>query len=175
VEELRSFSYVILTLVGEGGAGPHDIVRMMRQGRVYWTAADSHYYSEPKRLEQLGYLTSEKQPGRTHDRTHYMLTDKGRDALRTWGGEGMRFPRIQHEAVVKVLAGDIVGREAILAGLAGLRSDLDDLSARLDVGEGVAAALPHRADYLRLVHRLGRELIRVHAEWANEVERELGC
>ena len=29
---LTPFSYVILVLVGEGGAGPHDLVRMMRQG-----------------------------------------------------------------------------------------------------------------------------------------------
>ena len=27
---LTPFSYVILILVGEGGAGPHDLVRMMR-------------------------------------------------------------------------------------------------------------------------------------------------
>jgi hypothetical protein len=37
---------------------------MMRQGRVYWTAAESQYYAEPKRLERLGYVTSRKEPGR---------------------------------------------------------------------------------------------------------------
>ena len=102
-----------------------------------------------------------------------MLTEKGRGALRESGlGEPMRFPRIQHEAVVKVLAGR-VGREALVEGLAGLRADLAHLSAGLDAGDEVAKSLPHRADYLRLVHRLGREPFRVHAEWADEVEREL--
>jgi DNA-binding PadR family transcriptional regulator len=94
MDELRPFSYTILTLVGEGGAGPHDIVRMMRQGRVYWSAADSHYYAEPKRLERLGYLRSEKTPGKTRERTHYVLTEAGREALRAWGREPMTFPRI---------------------------------------------------------------------------------
>ena len=56
---------MILALVGEGGAGPHDVVRMMRQGRIYWAAAESHYYAEPKRLEALGYLRSRKTPGQT--------------------------------------------------------------------------------------------------------------
>ena len=40
-----------------GGAGPHDLVRMVRQGRVYESAAESQYYAEPKRLELLGYLS----------------------------------------------------------------------------------------------------------------------
>src|SRR5262249_16637265 len=167
------FSYAVLTLVGAGGAGPHDIVRMMDQGRVYWTAAESHYYAEPKRLEKLGYLRSKKTPGRTRERTHYMLTNKGQRALRDWAATPAHFPRIQHDAVVRVLAGDLVGDQAILASLEGLRAELRDLSARLDAADEVAANLPHRARYLLLVHSLGRKLVRAHEEWADEVEREL--
>jgi DNA-binding PadR family transcriptional regulator len=77
------FSYVILALVGRGGAGPHDIVQMMREGAVFWTTSESHFYAEPKRLAKLGYLTAEKQPGRTRERTHYQLTDTGRQALQS--------------------------------------------------------------------------------------------
>lgn len=171
--ELTPFSYVVLVLVGEGGAGPHDLVRMMRQGRVYWAAAESHYYAEPKRLERLGYLRSRKQPGKTRERTHYLLTDQGRQAIADWVAAPSGFPRIQHEAVVRVLAGDLVEDEAILSSLAGLRAELDELSARLDAAEETASTLLHRERYLRLVHRLGRALLRVHREWADDVEREL--
>jgi DNA-binding PadR family transcriptional regulator len=172
--ELTPFSYVVLVLVGEGGAGPHDLVRMMRQGRIYWAAAESHYYAEPKRLAKLGYLEAEKQPGQTRERTVYRLTGKGRDALRAWVAEPASFPRIQHEAIVRVLAGDLVGDDAVLArSVEGLRVEIADLSARLDSAEQIAATLPHRERYLRLVHKLGRELLRVHEEWADEVEREL--
>src|SRR5262245_36518093 len=80
-ETLTPTSYAVLVLVGRGGAGPHDLVRMMRQGRVYQSAAESQYYAEPKRLERLGYLTASKLPGQTHTRTHYELTSKGIDAL----------------------------------------------------------------------------------------------
>ena len=83
-QSLTPFSYVVLTLVGQGGAGPHDLVRMARAGRIYWDAAESQWYAEPKRLETLGHLSSRKEPGRTRPRTHYMLTDKGRDALAEW-------------------------------------------------------------------------------------------
>ena len=116
---LTPFSYVILALVGRGGAGPHDLVRMMRRGRVYWAAAESHYYSEPKRLERLGLLSSEKQPGKTRPRTHFMLTEAGLEALRDWASQPAAFPRIQHEMVVRVLSGDLVGNEALLESLPG--------------------------------------------------------
>jgi PadR family transcriptional regulator AphA len=172
--ELTPFSYAVLTLVGQGGAGPHDIVRMMRQGRVYWTAAESHYYAEPKRLERLGYLTSRKEPGKTRERTHYMLTDKGRKALQAWIAEPSTLPRIQHEAIVKLLAADLVSDEVVLRSLQAMRADIADASARLDVADAVVGTLPHRERYLRLVHRLGRELLETHLRWLDEVERELG-
>ena len=66
------------------------------------------------------------------------------------------------------------GDDAILASLAGLRADLEELSGRLDAAEKAAESLPHRARYLRLVHSLGRRLLAAHEEWADEVERELG-
>ena len=39
----------------------------------------------------------------------------------------------------------------------------------LNTAEEMAATLPHRERYLRLVHSLGRALIRVHEEWLDEV------
>jgi hypothetical protein len=48
-----------------GGAGPHDLASMMRRGSIYRAAAESQWYGEPKRLERLGYLRSEKRPGKT--------------------------------------------------------------------------------------------------------------
>jgi DNA-binding PadR family transcriptional regulator len=173
-EELGPFSYVVLALVGRGGAGPHDLVQMMRRGRVYWAAADSHFYAEPKRLERLGYLRSEKRPGKTRERTHYELTRRGEEALVGWLAQPAPFPRIQHEAVVRLLAGDLVDDETVVASLAALRDELAEISASLDAGEEIAGTLPHRERYLRLVHSLGRKLVRAHEEWVDEVERELG-
>ena len=69
--KLTAFSFAVLTLVGEGGAGAHDLVRMMREGEhAIWSASTSQWYAEPKRLAELGYLRAEKAPGRTHERTH---------------------------------------------------------------------------------------------------------
>jgi DNA-binding PadR family transcriptional regulator len=172
-DPLTPFSYVILVLVGSGGAGPHDLVRMARQGRIYAAAADSQYYAEPKRLERLGYLASTKQPGRTHARTHYELTAAGREALRAWASEPVRFPRTLHEGVVRLLAADLVGEEPVREGIVAMRAELDELDALMDVADEVAATLPHREKYLRINHRLARRLIDAHRAWVDEVEREL--
>jgi len=173
-EQLTPFSYAVLALVGEGGAGPHDLVQMMRRGRVYWASSESQWYAEPKRLERLGLLRSRREPGRTRPRTVYELTAAGRAALRDWAVTPVGFPRIQNEAIVRVLAADIVGDARALEGLRGLRADLDEIDASLDAAEAVAAGLPHRARYLLLNHRLARRLVRAHREWLEEAERELG-
>jgi DNA-binding PadR family transcriptional regulator len=68
--------YVVLGLVGEHGAGPHDLVRMMRRGGVYYAVSSSQLYAEPKRLARLGYLSVREEPGRTRARNVYSLTDQ---------------------------------------------------------------------------------------------------
>jgi DNA-binding PadR family transcriptional regulator len=173
-DQLTPHSYAVLTLVGRGGAGPHDLVRMARSGRIYWDAAESQWYSEPKRLERLGYLSSRREPGQTRPRTHYTLTDKGRAALAAWMEQPARFPRMQHEPVVRLLAADIVGEEAVLDSLWALRDEIAAISARLDAAEAVARTIPSREDYLLLNHRLARRIVQAHADWLDEVDRELG-
>jgi PadR family transcriptional regulator, regulatory protein AphA len=171
---LTPFSYAVLVLVGERGAGPHDLVQMMRRGRVYWSASESQWYAEPKRLELLGLLRSRKEPGRTRARTHYELTDAGRDALRAWAVTPAGFPRLQNEAILRVLAADLVGDARALEGLRGLQAELDELDAAIDAAEEEARRLPHRERYLLLNHRLARRLVAAHREWLADVERELG-
>jgi DNA-binding PadR family transcriptional regulator len=173
-DQLTPFSYAVLVLVGEGGAGPHDLVQMMRRGRVYWASSESQWYAEPKRLERLGLLRSRREPGRTRPRTVYELTAAGRAALREWAVTPVGFPRIQNEAIVKVLASDLGDDAAVAAAVGAMREQIAELEAGMDAAERLIPALPHRARNLRLVHRYGRALLALHREWVAEVERELG-
>jgi DNA-binding PadR family transcriptional regulator len=173
-DDLTFISYSVLTLVGRGGASAHDFVRMIEGGgRVYRAGAPSQYYAEPKRLERLGYLTSKKEPGRTRERTVYHLTDTGVAALREWMGEPAAFPRITGDAIIRVLAADLVGEAAVRESLLGMRGDLDDLRRELDQAERRADTIPHRRKYLLLNHRLARHVIDTYAEWLDDLEREL--
>jgi PadR family transcriptional regulator, regulatory protein AphA len=170
---LTPFSYVILALVGRGGAGPHDIVRMMREGTIFWTTSESHYYAEPKRLAKLGFLHARKEPGQTGPRTHYELTDAGRRALTEWLAVPAAMPRVQHEGIVKLLAADFADDATIRASLAGLRDGLEQAYQRLDVMERRAPDVPHRTRYLRLINDYGRRSLDAQREWLDTVEQAL--
>jgi DNA-binding PadR family transcriptional regulator len=161
-------------LVGRGGAGPHDLRRQAGTGRIFWEAAPSQFYAEPKRLAKLGYLVAEKRPGQTHERTHYTITDRGREALAAWVRTPVGLPRFQHETVVRLLAGDLVDRGAIREGLQSLRAELDDVQAGLDVSRSQWASLPHRADLLEVNDRYARRLVDLQREWLADAERVLG-
>jgi PadR family transcriptional regulator AphA len=171
---LTSFSYVILVLVGEGGAGPHDLVRMMRQGAwAFWASSQSQYYAEPKRLARLGLLSAERAPGRTHDRTVYRLTDEGRRALAEWLATPAAFPRVQNEAAVRLLGAEFGDPAAVLAGLRGLREEIAAGRAWLDEAEAREPGVPHRARVLAINRRLAERMLDAQAAWLDEVEAEL--
>ena len=173
--DLNNVSYVTLVLIGEGGASPHDLVDMNRRGgEIYYSVAPSRLYAEPKRLQELGYVAAERRPGKTRERTFYTLTDKGREALRRWLLEPPSMPRIQNEAVAKLLAGDILGDdEQLAATLLTLREQIEVQQAKLERARPRIDELPHRRPYLLLVHELGNRLLQVQREWLDDVEREL--
>jgi DNA-binding PadR family transcriptional regulator len=172
--ELTPLSYVVLALVGREGAAPHDLVRMARGGqRLYYAGAASKIYEQPKRLELLGYLRSEKRPGQTRERTYYTLTEKGLAALREWLGRPSSFPRIQSEAVARVLASDLaVDTRVVVESLHSLREEITELSKGVDEDESRARSIPHRERQLKLVRSLGRRLLQAHLDWIDEVEHE---
>jgi DNA-binding PadR family transcriptional regulator len=173
-DRLNPFSYVILVLVGRGGAGAHDLRRMAEQGRVYWDAAPSQWYAEPKRLAALGYLESRKEPGRTRERTHYTLTGRGREAIEEWARTPAPLPRTQNEAVVRLLAADLVSPEAVLEGLAAMRAEIDAGLAHVERAlEEFVPSLPHRAHLLEVNHRYAERMLLLQREWLEEAERVL--
>src|SRR6201982_1662959 len=110
--ELSLFSYELLGLVGPGGAGAHDLLRMAQHGRILDWAGESQYYVEPKRLAKLGYLTARTEAGKTPPRPGYALTDKGHDALAQWARTPVRFTPVKSELLLRLLIADLVGEAA---------------------------------------------------------------
>ena len=174
-EELTLFSYEVLALVGSGGAGAHDLLRMAKQGRFLAWAGESQYYVEPKRLAKLGYLGARKEPGKTRERTVYTLTEKGLDALREWARTPVRFTPFKSEALLRTLATDLVGEDAVREGFATLRDDLEDMRARVEKTRERAKALPHREKYLNLGLEFIEGLIGLYEELVEKVERDFAA
>jgi DNA-binding PadR family transcriptional regulator len=172
-DELTLFSYEILGLVGRGRVGPHDLRRMVGQGRILDWAGESQYYVEPKRLAKLGYLDANKEPGKTRERTVYTLTDKGLEALRAYARTPVSLQPIKSEVLIRLLICDLVGEGVTRAGVSTLRADIADLAGRLDDAERDVDALPHRRKYLLLVFGFLRRVLELHSEFVAEVEHDL--
>lgn len=171
--DLTPFSVVVLALVGRGGAGPHDLRRNAEQGRVFWDAAPSQWYAEPKRLARLGYLDAAKQPGRTRERTHYTLTSSGIAALEEWARTPAPLPRMQHETVVRLLSADLVPAAAVREGLAALRGEVESALGHLAAARAAWPSLEHRADLLAVNDRYAENLLRLQLQWLADAERTL--
>jgi len=173
--QLSLFSYEILGLVGRGGAGAHDLLRLARRGRMLAWAGESQYYTEPKRLAELGYLSARKEPGKTRERTVYSLTPKGEDALRAYARTPARFTPVRSDPLLRLLICDLVGEELTRGSLTALREDIVDLRERLDDAERTAHDLPHREKYLVLVIEFLRRLLDLHVDLVDEVERDFSA
>ncbi len=171
---LTPFSYVVMVLVGRGGAGAHDLRRFSDQGRVFWDAAPSQWYAEPKRLAALGLLEAEVGPGRTRQRTHYTLTEAGQVALEEWVRTPAPLPRTQHESVVRLLAGDLVDPAAVLAGLESMDGAIDTVVGHLEQARTIwEPGLPHRVRLLRVNFDYAIRLMELQRQWLVEAREVL--
>ena len=171
-EDLTLFSYETLALVGRGGAGAHDLLQMAKRGRFLAWAGESQYYVEPKRLARLGYLEARKEPGKTRERTVYSLTEKGLDALREWVRTPVRYTPFKSDALIRLLATDLVGEDEVREGFAGLGADLEDMRSRVQEAAETAKTLPHREKYLNLGLHFVEGVIDLYEELLASVERD---
>jgi DNA-binding PadR family transcriptional regulator len=170
--ELSLFSYEILGLVGREGAGPHDLLRMARRGRMLAWAGESQYYTEPKRLAKLGYLSARKEPGKTRERSVYTLTDKGLQALQEYARTPVGFTPLKSEALIRLLICDLVGEEVTRESMATLADDIANIQSRLQDVERTAHQLPHREKYLLLATSFMRRFLELHLQLVDEVEEQ---
>ncbi len=146
---------------------------MAQRDRMLAWAGQSQYYTEPKRLAQLGYLAARREPGKTRERTVYTLTDKGLKALSEWAQTPCSLTPLKSEPLIRLLICDLVGDEATRQSIGHLREDIIDIEMRLDDAERRAAELPHRERNLKLVLGFLRDYLSLHRELIERVDQEL--
>jgi PadR family transcriptional regulator, regulatory protein AphA len=168
---LSSFSYAVMAVIGRDGASGPELVHMASGGApFFWTGANSHVLRTARRLADDGYLRTRSEPATTRPRTVYELTPKGRQALREWLAEPSEFPRIQHEAAIRLFASDLGNIQDVLASLRALRDELPRLETLIDLHDQRADSIPHRTRALKLNHALAQRLIDAHRAWIDDVE-----
>ena len=173
--ELRPLSYAVIALVGRGGASAPELVEMAERGSpLFWTGAASHVYSEARRLARLGYLRASKEPAKTRPRTRYSLTPKAVAAFQAWAPTPAPYPRIQHEASIRVFALDLLEEpRELAAAFCALVEEIDRLERLVWELDERRTLLPHRARGIGLQLSLARRLLAAHRDWAAEVLADL--
>ena len=84
--KLSPTSYALLGLLARGPASAYDLNTTMQSSliRVFWPRAESHVYSEPKKLLAHGLVSETREQTGGRKRTVYSITASGQQALAEW-------------------------------------------------------------------------------------------
>jgi DNA-binding PadR family transcriptional regulator len=177
---LTTTSYAILGLLAIRPWATYDLAQLMRRSLHFvWPRAESNLYAEPKRLVAAGLAEAEEEWNGDRKRTVYSITSKGRTELRRWLREPPAAQRLESEAALRILYGNLGSREDLLAAIARVADDAEDSIEHFSrLGEEYAAGegrFPERIHVNALLLTLMVEQARAATRWAEwasaEVER----
>jgi DNA-binding PadR family transcriptional regulator len=177
---LTTTSFAILGLLAIQPWSTYELAQLMRRSLHFiWPRAESNLYAEPKRLVDAGLVAAEVGWNGDRKRTMYSITPEGRAALRDWLADEPPSQRLESEAALRVLYGNLGSKEDLLAAIARIAADADaSIRHFSDLGEEYARGdgpFPERIHVNALLLTLMVEQARASARWASwaaeEVER----
>ena len=137
---MTTSSYAVLGLLDLKPWTGYELTNQAKRSLRYaWPKSTRLLYSEPKKLVELGYATTYTEETGNRSRNVYEITSEGRAALTEWAASRTQPPRIEVEALLRVLFAD--------------HGTVDELSAALDefeadIGEHHEAIVELMASYL---------------------------
>jgi DNA-binding PadR family transcriptional regulator len=137
---MTTSSYAVLALLDLRPWTGYELTQQAQRSLRYaWPKSERLLYSEPKKLVALGYATTHKEKSGNRTRNVYEITAEGREELATWMRTRTQEPRIEIEALLRLLFAD--------------HGSIDDLARTLgeleaDIGEHHDAIVELMASYL---------------------------
>lgn len=137
---MTTSSYAVLALLDLRPWTGYELTQQAQRSLRYaWPKSERLLYSEPKKLVELGYATTHKETAGNRTRNVYEITSAGRRLLEEWTRSRTQPPRIEIEALLRLLFAD--------------HGSIDDLSRALDeleadIGERHGAVVELMASYL---------------------------
>jgi DNA-binding PadR family transcriptional regulator len=118
-------SYAVLALLDLKPWTGYELTQQAQRSLRYaWPKSERLLYSEPKKLVELGFATTHKEQRGGRVRNVYTITDEGRDALGEWTGTPTQQPRLEIEALVRLLFADHGSRADLLGALDQFEADI---------------------------------------------------
>jgi PadR family transcriptional regulator, regulatory protein AphA len=175
---LPTTSYAILGMLALRPWSAYELTRQMRRSLDYcWPKAESVLYGEPKRLVRLGLATAKREPAGRRSRTVYAITDQGRRMLAEWLATPPSPPRLEVEAMLRLLYADQGGKEELLQAVRGTREwaleHLPDGHSQVRRYLADGGPFPERLHLIALFAEFYEQLFDLLIRWADATEAEV--
>lgn len=172
-QKLSPTSYALLGLLARQPQSAYELTTAMQSSvlRAFWPRAQSHVYSEPKKLLTHGLVTERKATQAGRERTVYRITADGQQALQHWlNTAGEADLRLQSEAMLKLVLADsgtlAQARATLQATVTACEEDLSEaitgIEAILEDTDAVSAGMPFNGFAMNLV----ADLLSARLKWS---------
>lgn len=175
---LPTTSYAILGMLALRPWSAYELTQQMRRSLDYcWPKAESVLYGEPKRLVRLGLATAKREPVGRRSRTVYAITEQGRRLLAEWLATPPSPPRLEVEAMLRLLYADQGGKDELLQAVRATRAwAVEHLPDGLSQVRGYLAdggPFPERLHLIALFARFYVDLFELLVRWSDAAEAEV--
>ncbi len=120
-------SYAVLALLHLRPWTAYELTQQAQRSLRYaWPKSERLLYSEPKKLVTLGLATVERRDAGGRRRNVYAITEAGRRALNDWMATRTQAPRLEVEALLRLLFAEHGTRDDILRALDELADDIGE-------------------------------------------------
>ena len=124
---MTTSSYAVLGLLDLKPWTGYELTHQAQRSLRYaWPKSERLLYSEPKKLVELGFATTHTEAIGNRSRNVYEITDEGRRVLSEWTYSRTQPPRIEVEALLRLLFADHGTIEDLLGALDELESDIGE-------------------------------------------------
>jgi DNA-binding PadR family transcriptional regulator len=124
---MTTSSYAVLALLDLRPWTGYELTQQAQRSLRYaWPKSERLLYSEPKKLVELGYATTHKEKTGSRSRNVYEITEAGRTALEEWTCTRTEPPRMEIEALLRLLFADHGSKHDLGRALDELEGDIGD-------------------------------------------------
>ncbi len=120
-------SYAVLGLLDLKPWTGYELTHQAQRSLRYaWPKSERLLYAEPKKLVELGFATVHQEDRGKRTRNVYTITEEGRQALSEWTRTRTQPPRLEIEALLRLLFADHGSREDVLRALDEFEDDIGE-------------------------------------------------
>jgi DNA-binding PadR family transcriptional regulator len=177
--KMTTSSYAVLALLDLKPWTGYELTHQAQRSLRYaWPKSARLLYSEPKKLVDLGYATTHEMKTGARTSNVYSITEEGREALVEWTATETTPPRIEIEALLRLLFADHGTIEDVLRVLDELEADIGEhhesivelMGSYLDGGH----PFPERTHLSVLFATFQIEMFKSIERWLEFAREEIG-